>query len=111
MFCGVGGNAIAFALSGKFKRVYAIEKNKAALACAQHNAKVYGVDDRITWFAGDCFELLGIDDNKKQNSVSALQQVISHYGVVFASPPWGGMQIDTSELLLLIRHRTYLQRF
>jgi trimethylguanosine synthase len=48
VFCGVGGNAIAFALSGKFKRVYAIERNPAALACARHNAEIYGVADQIT---------------------------------------------------------------
>ena len=31
VMCGVGGNTIAFALSGKWKRVYAIEKHEATL--------------------------------------------------------------------------------
>src|SRR4051812_27518316 len=55
-FCGVGGNTIAFALSGRWDRVYAIEKDAATLACAKHNAEIYGVADKITFFQGDCFQ-------------------------------------------------------
>ena len=89
-FCGVGGNTIAFALSGRWKRVYAIEKDYATLQCAKHNAEIYGVADQITWFHGDCFELLGCDEVQSQNAVSALKTVVEMYGVLFASPPWGG---------------------
>lgn len=78
-FAGVGGNAIAFARSGKWKRVYAIEKDSKALACAKHNAQVYDVQDRISWYEGDCFRIL-------QNELSEL---VPH-SVLFASPPWGG---------------------
>ena len=86
-FCGVGGNTIAFALSGKWKRVYAIEKDPATLECAKINAEIYGVSGRITWFLGDSFELLSPDSG---SSVSALREVIQEFGVIFASPPWGG---------------------
>lgn len=79
-FAGAGGNTIAFAKSGKWKRVYAIEKDPAVLQCAKHNAKVYGVENKITWFEGDCFEIL-------KNQLKDL----APYSVVFASPPWGGM--------------------
>ncbi|KAJ5468260.1 RNA cap guanine-N2 methyltransferase [Penicillium sp. IBT 31633x] len=78
-FAGAGGNTIAFALTGKWKRIYAIEKNPAVLKCAKHNAKIYGVEDKITWFEGDCFEIL-------KNQLKEL----SPYSIVFASPPWGG---------------------
>lgn len=78
-FAGAGGNTIAFARTGKWKRIYAIEKDPAVLRCAKHNAKVYGVEDKITWFQGDCFEVL-------KNELKAL----APYSVVFASPPWGG---------------------
>jgi len=78
-FAGAGGNTIAFALTGKWRRIYAIEKNPAVLKCAKHNAKIYGVEDKITWFEGDCFEIL-----KKQ------LKDLAPYGIVFASPPWGG---------------------
>lgn len=78
-FAGVGGNVIAFALSGRWRRVYAIEKDPKALACAKHNAKIYGVQDKISWYAGDCFEIVGKD----------LAKLGSH-SVIFASPPWGG---------------------
>jgi trimethylguanosine synthase len=62
-FCGVGGNTIAFALSGRWKRVYGIEKDAATLECARRNAEIYGVKDKITWFLGDSFELLGNGGN------------------------------------------------
>lgn len=78
-FAGAGGNSIAFALSGRWKRVYAIEKDPAILQCAKHNAKIYGVEDQITWFHGDCFEIL-------KNQLKDL----APYSVIFASPPWGG---------------------
>lgn len=78
-FAGVGGNVIAFAQSDKWKRVYAIEKDPRALACAKHNAEIYGVQDRISWYEGDCFELL-------RNELAELGQ----QSILFASPPWGG---------------------
>jgi trimethylguanosine synthase len=85
-FCGVGGNTIAFALSGRWKRVYAIEKDAATLECARRNAEIYGVRDKITWFLGDCFELLGTG----KNAVEGLRELVAEYGIIFGSPPWGG---------------------
>lgn len=79
-FAGAGGNAIAFANSGRWKRVYAIEKDPQVLACAQHNAEVYGVGDKISWYEGDCF-----------NIIEKELADVGEYSVVFASPPWGGM--------------------
>ncbi|AEO53998.1 hypothetical protein MYCTH_2296014 [Thermothelomyces thermophilus ATCC 42464] len=59
LFAGVGGNTIAFALSGKWDRVVGIEKDAATLACAQHNAAVYGVPEgAITWVHADCLDFL-----------------------------------------------------
>ena len=78
-FAGVGGNAIAFALSGRWRRVYAIESDPRALACAKHNAQIYGVQDNISWHEGDCFEIL-------RKELAELGQ----HTIVFASPPWGG---------------------
>ncbi|KAJ6003478.1 RNA cap guanine-N2 methyltransferase [Penicillium sp. IBT 35674x] len=89
-FAGAGGNTIAFAKSGRWKRVYAIEKNPAVLQCAKHNAKIYGVDDKITWFEGDCFEIL-----KKQ------LKDLAPYSVIFASPPWGGVGYRSDEVFNL----------
>lgn len=89
-FAGIGGNAIAFALSGAYRRVYAIEKNKAALECAKHNAQIYGVHDKITFFHGDCFDILGLNGHKEGITVDVLAKVIGQAGIIFASPPWGG---------------------
>jgi len=44
----------------------------------------------ITWFQGDCFELLATDDEKSENAVEALSAIVGEYGIIFASPPWGG---------------------
>ncbi|GAB1195123.1 RNA cap guanine-N2 methyltransferase-domain-containing protein [Aspergillus pseudonomiae] len=78
-FAGAGGNTIAFARSGRWKRVYAIEKNPAVLQCAKHNAKIYGVEDKITWFEGDSLQI--VNNQLKE---------LGPYSVLFASPPWGG---------------------
>lgn len=79
-FAGAGGNTIAFARSNRWKRVYAIEKDPATLQCAKHNARVYGVEDKITWWEGDCFKIL-----------KTRLKELAPYSVIFASPPWGGM--------------------
>ena len=92
-FCGVGGNTIAFARSGRWKRVYGIEKDAATLECARRNAEIYGVQDKISWFVGDCFELLGTGEN----AVEGLRELVTHFGVLFGSPPWGGKDLPGKE--------------
>lgn len=57
-FAGVGGNTIAFARSNRWKRVYAIENDPHNLACAKHNAQLYGVNNQISWYLGDCFDIV-----------------------------------------------------
>ncbi|XP_066513342.1 trimethylguanosine synthase-like isoform X1 [Hoplias malabaricus] len=79
-FCGVGGNAIQFALTGK--RVIAIDIDPVRLALAQHNAEVYGVAHSIDFIQGDFLQLaprLRAD-------------------VVFLSPPWGGPEYLSAEV-------------
>ncbi|XP_038157554.1 trimethylguanosine synthase isoform X2 [Cyprinodon tularosa] len=71
-FCGVGGNAIQFALTGK--RVLAVDIDADRLDMARHNAAVYDVAERIDFLQGDFLEL-----------APTLRG-----DVVFLSPPWGG---------------------
>ena len=78
-FAGVGGNVIAFAQYERWKRIYAIEKDPRVLACAKHNAEIYGVQNKISWHEGDCFAIL-------RNELAE----ISNQSIFFASPPWGG---------------------
>ena len=92
-FAGVGGNVIAFAQSERWKRIYAIEKDPTALACAKHNAEIYGVRDKISWYEGDCFKIL-------RKELAELGQ----HSILFASPPWGGKRT----LLRLVRNVTFL---
>jgi trimethylguanosine synthase len=54
--------------------VIAIDIDAARLACARHNAGVYGVADRIEFIQGDFLELAA--------SLRA--------DAVYLSPPWGG---------------------
>ncbi|KAF9205675.1 Trimethylguanosine synthase [Haplosporangium sp. Z 27] len=74
-FCGVGGNAIQFAFT--CHRVIAIDIDPVRLMCARHNAKIYGVEDRIEFICGDYMTLI---PRLKAD-------------VVFLSPPWGGNAI------------------
>lgn len=78
-FCGVGGNTIQFALTGK--RVIAIDIDPVKIDLARNNAEVYGVADKIEFICGD-FLLLA-------PCVKA--------DVVFLSPPWGGPDYATAE--------------
>ncbi|NXU88716.1 TGS1 synthase, partial [Xiphorhynchus elegans] len=79
-FCGVGGNAIQFALTSK--RVIAIDIDPEKLILARNNAEVYGVADQIEFVCGD-FMLLAAD---------------LRADVVFLSPPWGGPDYATAEI-------------
>ncbi|XP_019969264.2 trimethylguanosine synthase [Paralichthys olivaceus] len=79
-FCGVGGNAIQFALTGK--RVLAVDIDPVRLSLARHNATVYGVDNQIDFLQGDFLQL-----------ASQLRG-----DVVFLSPPWGGPDYLTAEV-------------
>ncbi|NWH69268.1 TGS1 synthase, partial [Piaya cayana] len=79
-FCGVGGNAIQFALTSK--RVIAIDIDPEKLSLARNNAEVYGVADQIEFVCGD-FMVLAAD----------LQA-----DVVFLSPPWGGPNYATADI-------------
>ncbi|EME40349.1 hypothetical protein DOTSEDRAFT_137799 [Dothistroma septosporum NZE10] len=78
-FAGVGGNVIAFALSGRWKQIFAVEKDAKTLACAKHNAKIYGVDKKIFWIHGDIFDQL-----------NGRFKTTGRNAVIFGSPPWGG---------------------
>ncbi|KAL8685675.1 MAG: hypothetical protein Q9224_005723 [Gallowayella concinna] len=95
-FAGVGGNTIAFACSGRWKRVYAIEKDEHAVICGKHNARIYGVDHLISWFHGDCFEVI-------KDELAPL----APHSVVFASPPWGGPGYSTLSVFDLTTMQPY----
>jgi SAM-dependent methyltransferase len=69
--CGAGGNAIGFARAGC--AVVAIERDAGRLADARHNARLYGVADRITFRAG---------------AVDAVLPGLSS-DILFVDPPWG----------------------
>ncbi|KAJ6664030.1 hypothetical protein lerEdw1_008984 [Lerista edwardsae] len=79
-FCGVGGNAIQFALAAK--RVIAIDIDPVKISLAHNNAEVYGVADQIEFICGDFMHL-----------ASSLKA-----DVVFLSPPWGGPEYATAEI-------------
>jgi len=96
IFGGVGGNSIAFALSGRWAQVITIEKDPSVIACAQHNAALYGVRDQITWVNDDCFSYLSsntwIDPSKT---------------VIFGSPPWGGPGYTSDKIFSLNTMQPY----
>ncbi|KAJ3055185.1 Trimethylguanosine synthase [Rhizophlyctis rosea] len=79
-FCGVGGNSIQFA--NLCKKVIAVDIDPVKIRCAQHNARVYGVEDKIQFVLGDFMEL-----------ASTLKA-----DAVFLSPPWGGPSYLTAEM-------------
>lgn len=129
LFAGAGGNTIAFALQNHWTHVIGIELDAATLACAQHNAALYGVADRIVWVHGDCRdflrrltwfpktlapELLRLccqeqqqdkeeDDDEEfaasSEGARARLAALARDVQLFASPPWGGPMYSGEEVL------------
>ncbi|EIN06326.1 S-adenosyl-L-methionine-dependent methyltransferase [Punctularia strigosozonata HHB-11173 SS5] len=90
-FCGVGGNAIAFAKT--CERVIAMDTSPLRLALARHNATVYGVADRIEFVLGDyvAFAKSYASGTSVRSSATATAPSSPRkIDVVFLSPPWGG---------------------
>ncbi|KAM4054915.1 RNA cap guanine-N2 methyltransferase [Hirsutella rhossiliensis] len=89
-FAGAGGNTIAFALSERWEHIVAVERDASTLACAQHNAEVYGVDPSlVTWVLGDSFEYVDALVHRRDQLHPDLRVNVKT-SVLFASPPWGG---------------------
>ncbi len=76
--CGIGSIAIAMARSPRVSRVVAIDRDASRLAMAEHNARIYGVHDRIDFRAGDALAL-----------VPTLA-----FDALVVDPPWGGRGYD-----------------
>ncbi|KAG0704565.1 Tgs1 protein [Suillus ampliporus] len=79
-FCGVGGNAIAFAKT--CEHVIALDISPIRLALARHNAAIYGVADRIEFILADYISFA--------NAYLSRPHQTRRIDVVFLSPPWGG---------------------
>ncbi|KAK3337114.1 RNA cap guanine-N2 methyltransferase-domain-containing protein [Cercophora scortea] len=108
LFAGSGGNVIAFAMAERWSRIIAIEKDPATLACAQHNAEVYGVREAITWVLGDSLAFLNTLHNDP-GSLPAQLQIDDpvHTATLFASPPWGGVSYRDHEVFDLSTMQPY----
>ena len=106
LFAGAGGNSIAFALSERWPRVIAVEKDKATLACAQNNAAVYGVAEYITWVHGDVFEYMSLA-RTDPSSLHPDLRFDPEASVAFASPPWGGPGYTTDQVFNLHEMEPY----
>ncbi|KIJ38475.1 hypothetical protein M422DRAFT_50002 [Sphaerobolus stellatus SS14] len=86
-FCGVGGNAIAFAKT--CERVIAIDTSETRLRLARHNAAIYGVEDRIEFILADYTSFAKAYLSLPKNTRPKID-------VVFLSPPWGGIDYTVS---------------
>ncbi|KAI0642014.1 RNA cap guanine-N2 methyltransferase-domain-containing protein [Trametes meyenii] len=87
-FCGVGGNAIAFART--CERVIALDVSPVRLALARHNAALYGVQDRIEFILGDFLSFARTLQGFPRSDGDAKKARRRKIDVVFLSPPWGG---------------------
>ncbi len=83
-FAGIGGNAIAFALSGK--AVVAIELDPSRFQMAVNNAEIYGVSRSIDFVEGDCREHLVL---------------LAGDRALYLDPPWGGRSYLRNHKFLL----------
>lgn len=65
------------------------------IACAQNNAAIYEVSDKITWINDDCFSYVSKADINRSKTV------------IFASPPWGGPGYSTDDIFDLSTMQPY----
>ncbi|KAK3394729.1 RNA cap guanine-N2 methyltransferase-domain-containing protein [Podospora didyma] len=108
LFAGAGGNTIAFALTNHWTHVIGIEKDASTLACAQHNAEVYGVSHLITWVHWDCFEFLAeFHSGGLFDEYAELLDVDPKTTTLFMSPPWGGVSYRDHEVFDLSQMQPY----
>lgn len=121
LFAGAGGNTIALARAGHWEQVIGIELDAPTLACAQHNAAVYGVADHITWIHGDCMDFLhrlktcpwtldrtlqlcqaqrdGLAGPGTTPGTGTALGPLADNVELFASPPWGGPKYSGANVL------------
>jgi trimethylguanosine synthase len=111
MFCGCGGNAIAFALKKEVKLVVCVDTDVAKLKMAARNAKIYGITKEKMLFihSGACKVLSCYNGGVRSNDINDIN-LNSNWGdfssdfkfgeldllpdsieMAFISPPWGGM--------------------
>ncbi|GAB7337533.1 hypothetical protein MBLNU457_g2853t1 [Dothideomycetes sp. NU457] len=90
-FAGAGGNSIAFARSGRWEQIFAIEKDAKTLECAKHNAAIYGVKNKIVWIQGDCFEVM----RKRLKSFTGPQYTADNVFGLHTMQPYGIGQLYT----------------
>ncbi len=91
-FCGIGGNAIKFAMT--CKHVIAIDIDPKKIEFARHNARIYNVEDKIDFIVGDFFELC--------NFLKA--------DIVYLAPPWGGPKysmLKEGKIKYIMKDTTY----
>lgn len=101
--CGVGGNAIQFAMTSS--RVIAVDVDAQRLSDAAHNAGIYGVRSRMQFV---CDDFVHFAESYAGPPVDA----------VFLSPPWGGpghLEVSFGERrgrdsAGVVRERTKVQR-
>ncbi|KAF8624141.1 hypothetical protein AX17_007204 [Amanita inopinata Kibby_2008] len=87
-FCGVGGNAIAFAKT--CQRVIALDNNPTRLALARHNAQIYGVADNIEFILADYVSFAKSYLASHAPTSLSNRNDTRKIDVIFLSPPWGG---------------------
>ena len=81
-FAGCGGHAIA--LARHCDLVVSVDIDPAKIACAAHNARVYGVAHKIQFIVGDSSVVLRSIRDKK------FKYGRSPFDCVCLGPPWGG---------------------
>jgi trimethylguanosine synthase len=82
LFCGSGGNSIQFAKY--FNLVYSFDIDYKKIICAQNNAEIYQVENKIEFICDDCFNVINYLDKLKPD-------------IIFLSPPWGGIDYMNSD--------------
>ena len=82
--CGIGAIAIALARTATVDEVVAVDLSSERLAMARHNARIYGVEDRIRFRVADVHAVVAAE----------------RFDGIVLDPPWGGRGYDRERTTL-----------
>eukprot|EP00934_Nitzschia_sp_Nitz4_P002039 Nitzschia sp. Nitz4//scaffold57_size113557//8782//10189//NITZ4_003979-RA/size113557-augustus-gene-0.167-mRNA-1//1//CDS//3329554810//2039//frame0 len=107
LFCGCGGNLIAFAQHSGVKLVVGVDIDKEKLRKAAVNLKVYGVDqNKVRLIHANACDVLGkytdgvlsadkdsnTEEEPSNESIMGIEKLPTTIDRIFLSPPWGGTE-------------------
>jgi len=91
LYCGTGSIGISFLKSGKGENLVGIEIVEEAITDARHNAKINGIEDKVTFLANPA--------EKAFTTNPEIKDKLHNLGLVIIDPPRDGLHKNVVEMI------------